>query len=101
MGGIDSPLGALLERGVVIPRPELTFIDTTVDPARIEPGAELLPGSRIEGARTLVGRGSRIGTAGPAVMRNCAVGRGVELGSGVFEDCVFLDGASFGPGAHA
>jgi UDP-N-acetylglucosamine/UDP-N-acetylgalactosamine diphosphorylase len=49
----------------------------------------------------LIGRGARIGTAGPAVVRNCAVGRGVDLGSGFFEDSVFLDGAVFGPGGQA
>jgi hypothetical protein len=101
MAGLDPPVARLLERGVVIPRPELVVIDPAVDPTRIEAAAEILPGSRVEGSRTLVGRGSRIGTAGPAVLRNCAVGRGVDLGSGVFEDCVFLDGSSFGPGAQA
>lgn len=74
--------------------------DALLDPARFEAGAVLHPGARVEGPRTLVGRGARIGTAGPAVVRNCAVGRGVELGSGVFEDAVFFDGASAGPSCH-
>jgi UDP-N-acetylglucosamine/UDP-N-acetylgalactosamine diphosphorylase len=96
-----DPVPLLLERGVVVPRPDLVYIDPAVDPGRIEPGAVLLPGARIEGARTLVGRGSRIGTGGPALVRDCALGRAVELASGSFEGSVFLDGASFGPGGQA
>src|SRR4029079_14705681 len=94
-------LAAFLDRGVVIPRPDLVVVDPEIDPARIEAGAEILPGARIEGARTLIGRGSRVGTGGPVVLRSCALGRGVDLASGTFEECVFFDGASFGTGAHA
>jgi UDP-N-acetylglucosamine/UDP-N-acetylgalactosamine diphosphorylase len=101
MGSSRDPVPVLVERGVVVPRPDLVHVDPAVDPGRIEPGATLLPGARIEGARTLIGRGSRIATAGPAVVRDCALGRSVELASGSFEGCVFLDGASFGPGGHA
>jgi acetyltransferase-like isoleucine patch superfamily enzyme len=106
-GAMGSPssggdaVRALVQRGVVVPRPDLVAIDPAVDPARIEPGAEIFPGARVEGKKTLIGRGSRLGTAGPVVVRDCALGRGVELASGAFEGCVFLDGSSFGPGAQA
>jgi hypothetical protein len=79
----------------------LVSIDHAVDPGRIEAGAEILPGARIEGPRTLIGRGSRIGSAGPAHVRNCAIGRDVDLASGTFDGAVFLDGSSFGPSAQA
>src|SRR5262245_56439379 len=96
-----APIEACMKRGVVIPRPDLVVFEPGVDPQRIEPGCEILPFARIEGPRTTIGRGSRVGTAGPVVLRNCALGRGVDLASGTFEDCVFFDGASFGPGGHA
>lgn len=91
----------LLRRGVVIPAPENTYVGPDVDPDRVEPGAVLLPFCRLEGPRTLVGRGARLGTGGPAFVRDCAVGRDAELSSGTFEDAVFLDGAVFGPSGHA
>jgi UDP-N-acetylglucosamine/UDP-N-acetylgalactosamine diphosphorylase len=101
MNAPSAPIDAVLKRGVLVPRPDLVALDPEVDPARIEAGAQILPGARIEGARTVIGRGSRIGTGGPVVLRNCALGRGVELASGAFEECVFFDGASYGPSAHA
>ena len=91
----------LVRRGVVVPRPDLVHIAPDVDPERIEPGAELLPFARLEGARTAVGRGAKIGSGGPVYLRDCAAGRNVDLASGTFEDAVFLDGAAFGPSGHA
>src|SRR5262245_3814230 len=101
VGTVGDPVPRLLEQGVLIPRPDLVSIDRSVDPGRIEAGAEILPGARIEGARTPIGRASRIGSAGPAHVRNCAIGRDVDLASGTFDGAVFLDGASFGPSAQA
>jgi hypothetical protein len=91
----------LLRRGVVLPAPELVHVAPDVDVRRIEPGAVLFPFARVEGARTLIGRGARIGSGGPATVKDCAVGRDADLASGTFEDAVFLDGASFGPAGHA
>ncbi len=91
----------LVRRGVVIPRPDLVHIASDVDPSRIESGAVLLPFVRLEGARSAVGRGAKIGSGGPVYLRDCAAGRNVDLASGTFEDAVFLDGAAFGPSGHA
>lgn len=91
----------LAARGVIVPRPDLVEVASDVDLSRIEPGVVLNPGTRLEGRGVWIGAEARLGTAGPAVVRGCAVGRGVELASGCFEDAVFLDGASFGPSGHA
>ena len=84
-----------------IPRPDLVSIDPAVDPARIEAGAEILPGRPDRGPRTLIGRGSRIGSAGPAYVRNCAIGRDVELASGTFEGASSSTGPLSDPSAQA
>jgi hypothetical protein len=92
---------ALLLRGVIAPYPETVVVADDVDPTRVEPGAILHPFTRLEGARTLIGRGARIGSGGPTYVRDCAIGRNVDLASGTFEDSVFFDGAAFGPSGHA
>ncbi|HYC77476.1 MAG TPA: UDP-N-acetylglucosamine pyrophosphorylase [Planctomycetota bacterium] len=97
----ESVLAALARRGVVFPAPELVFAAPDVDPSRFEAGAVVHPGARLYGPRTAVGRGAQIGSAGPISVRNCAIGRDVDLASGTFEDAVFLDGAAFGPSGHA
>jgi bifunctional UDP-N-acetylglucosamine pyrophosphorylase / glucosamine-1-phosphate N-acetyltransferase len=96
-----SVIADLLRRGVVFPAPELVHVAPDVDPRRIEAGAVLFPFARVEGARTLIGRGARVGSAGPATVKDCAVGRDADLASGTFEEAVFLDGAAFGPAGHA
>ncbi|MAG56309.1 MAG: UDP-N-acetylglucosamine pyrophosphorylase [Planctomycetes bacterium] len=96
----DDLTSALLDRGVLIPEPTQVSIAADVDPGRIESGALLLPGARLEGASTLIRTGAKIGKGGACVVRDCAIGRDVELSSGSFEDAVFLAGASFGPSGH-
>ena len=91
----------LISRGVEIPHPGSVFIGGDVDPDRIEAGAVLYPGCRLEGARTLVLSGARLGARGPVLVKDCGVGRGVVLASGAFEGAVLLDGVSFGHQGHA
>jgi UDP-N-acetylglucosamine/UDP-N-acetylgalactosamine diphosphorylase len=88
-------------RGVEIPVPGQVWVADDVDLSAIEAGCVLLPGTRLEGAGTRIGRGARVGVSGPAALRDAGVGRGVELGSGVFEGVVLMEGARFGPSAHA
>lgn len=90
----------LLESGVVVPDPASVVIGPEVKAGRIAPGAVLHPGTRLEGEHISIGAGSEIGHEGPAVVRNCRLGRKVTLGSGFFDGSVFLDGASMGGNAH-
>ena len=98
---MSDRIASLLARGVEIPEPSLVSIGAEVDPRRIEAGCKLFPGVRLEGAYTLIRSGARIGTLGPAMLRDTAVGNDVELGSGAFEGAVFLDGSTFGASGHA
>lgn len=91
----------LMSRGVIVPHPESVLIGEDVDPDRIESGAEIHPFARIHGRLTMIGRESRIGCDGPATVRDAAVGRNVTLASGTFENCVLLDGSSYGPSGYA
>ncbi len=91
----------LLDRGVVIPAPDQVFVDADVSVDAIAAGSVLHPGTRLEGARTFMAPGAEAGSAGPATVRNCVLGHGAKLGSGLFEGAVLFDGASFGPCCHA
>lgn len=90
----------LISHGVLIPSPDTVFIDADVVPERIASGVTIGPGSRLSGARTLLLSGARIGTEGPADVRDCALGAGVTLASGSFSDSVFFSRSSIGPSAH-
>jgi UDP-N-acetylglucosamine/UDP-N-acetylgalactosamine diphosphorylase len=90
----------LISRGVEIPHPGSVFIADDVDPERIEAGAVIHPGCRLEGARSLVLSGARLGTEGPVLVRDCGVGRGAVLASGAFVGAVLLDAVCFGHQAH-
>ncbi len=82
---------ALIDKGVVIHSPAATLV-AELDPARIEPGVEIFPGSTVLGPRTLLRAGTRIGRAGGGWFENLAAGRGVDLFGGYYQDCVLLDG---------
>jgi UDP-N-acetylglucosamine/UDP-N-acetylgalactosamine diphosphorylase len=94
-------LDRIRARGVEVPHPCAVTIAPDVNPENIEAGAVLLPGTRLEGGRTVIRAGARVASGGPTLVRNCGLGRGVTLVSGTFEDAVFLDGASFGPSGYA
>ncbi|MBI5843942.1 MAG: protein GlmU [Deltaproteobacteria bacterium] len=95
-----SIIETLQGRGVVFPDPGAVYVAPEVDPMRILPGAVLHPSSRITGKRTLIMEGAEIGSEGPAVVHDCAVGPGARLKGGSFSGSVFLSGASVGPAAH-
>jgi len=96
----DSTIGALLERGVILPHPASVFVDGDVDSSRIAPGVVLHPGTRLSGEKLSIGPGCVIGGETPATVVNCALGHDVALKGGFFEDSVFLDESVCGSGAH-
>ena len=97
---LKDRISVLLDKGVVIHRPETVFIDSEVDLERIRPGSVIHPGCRIHGETTLILPGAEIGREAPAAVENCRVGPGASLKGGFFKGAVFLKGASMGSGAH-
>lgn len=95
-----SPVRKLLAKGVHIPAPDQIFIAEEVMLDRIAPGVVLHPGARIYGANTFLGENTILGEEGPLVLRNVLTGKNVRLKGGSFQDAVFLEGASAGPGSH-
>ncbi|MFW5908250.1 MAG: protein GlmU [Desulfosalsimonas sp.] len=90
----------LISKGVVIFNPDSVEISPEVNPARIEQGAIIHPGSRIRGAETLICRGAEIGKQAPATVENCLAGPEVSLKGGYFNGSVFLKKSSVGSCAH-
>lgn len=90
----------LLDRGVVMPAPETVFLDESIRPERVAPGAVIHPGCRLSGSRTAVGPGCVLGEEGPLVLEDGVLERNVSLKGGYVAGSVFLDGASMGSAAH-
>jgi len=92
---------ALQDRGVRVVDPCQTFVDSNVDPARIDSSAVLHPGTRLHGASLSLGPRAEVGTEGPATLRDCAFGADTSIASGFAHGAVLLEGASLGANAHA
>src|SRR5579883_14617 len=81
----------LAAAGVMVWSPERVYIGPEVNLEFISPGAELI-NAIVRGASTRIGARSRIGTSGIAVLSECQVGEGVELGAGSYDGATMLDG---------
>lgn len=91
----------LMNKGVRIPNPLSLDITHDVDIDRISgQGVILAPGCRIQGSGTVISSGCHLGAEGPVTVVDCTLGPNVELKGGSFKGSAFLEGASFGPGAH-
>ncbi|MFT7616555.1 MAG: hypothetical protein ACI97A_000179 [Planctomycetota bacterium] len=90
----------LVERGLILPAPGAVYVNKDVVLERLAPGAVLYPGAQVSGSATTLAPGSKVGTEGPAQIRNVALGRGASIASGTAENCCLLDGASLGPNSH-
>ncbi|MCX7006090.1 MAG: UDP-N-acetylglucosamine pyrophosphorylase, partial [Kiritimatiellaeota bacterium] len=91
---------AMLERGVVIHRPEAVEIAPEVRPERLAVGVVLHTGCKLAGAATSIGPDCVLGAEAPMTVVNCQLGRGAALKGGYAEGATFLDGANVGSGAH-
>ncbi len=98
---LDQRLHEFVAQGVEIVDPRQTFIGPAVRPERVRPGAILHPGTRLIGARTLIGEEAQVGTEGPATIVDGVLGPGARVASGYVEGAVLLDRASLGFAAHA
>jgi UDP-N-acetylglucosamine/UDP-N-acetylgalactosamine diphosphorylase len=91
----------LIEKGVRIDCPDSIQIGEEVEVDHISgDGVVLYAGSKIFGHSTVISRHVKIGLEGPATVKDCQVGAGVELKGGFFEKAVFLEKARAGLGAH-
>ncbi len=99
-GNLQKKLEVLQTKEVIIVDPRQTYLDGLVDLDRICQGAVLYPGTRLLGARTFVAPGAKVGTEGPAVLRNVVVGEDAEVASGYLEESVLLRAARVGASAH-
>jgi bifunctional UDP-N-acetylglucosamine pyrophosphorylase/glucosamine-1-phosphate N-acetyltransferase len=91
----------LAEKGVEIPNPAAVEIGEEVDPERVSPkGVVIHPGCRISGETTLIMAGVHLGEEAPATVRDCQLGKGVELKGGFFRNSVFLEKANLGSGSQ-
>ena len=98
--GPAARVEALHARGVRMLDPAQVFVDEDVDPARIDPGATLYPGTRLHGRRTFLSAGAAVGIEGPATLVDCVFGEGASIASGYAKGAVLLRGAKLGANAH-
>ena len=82
----------LQSRGVDVWGPERVYIDADVNLDNIEPGVSIQQAT-LRGPDLGIGRGTRIGARGHALIENCQIGRNVELGAGSYQGATILDEA--------
>ena len=92
---------ALIEKGVKIPNPSSVEIGEGVDINLISSkDVTIHSGCKIFGKKTLIMPGVKLGGRSPVTIKNCQLGRNVELKGGYFEGSTFLDSANMGDGAE-
>jgi len=98
---LPKKIAALIEKGVSIPCPSAVWVGDEVPEERIHgKGTVLFPGTRLAGAKTLIGPGVKLGSESPVTVVDCRLGPGVELKGGSYERSVFLPRSSMGSGAQ-
>ncbi|KKN50210.1 hypothetical protein LCGC14_0635060 [marine sediment metagenome] len=97
----NSIITALIEKGVKIPNPSSIEIGEEVDINLISSeDVTIHSGCKIFGEKTLIMSGVKLGIRSPVTIKNCQLGRNVELRGGYFEESTFLDSANMGDGAE-
>lgn len=96
-----SLITALIEKGVKIPNPLSVEIGEDVDINLISSeDVTIHSGCKIFGKKTLIMLGVKLGSRSPVTIKNCQLGKNVELKGGNFEESTFLDSANMGDGAE-
>ncbi len=97
----NTLVSALIEKGVKIPNPSSVEIDEGVDINLISSEDVIIhSGCKIFGNKTIIMPGVKLGRRSPVTIKNCQLGRNVELKGGYFEESTFLDSANMGDGAE-
>jgi UDP-N-acetylglucosamine/UDP-N-acetylgalactosamine diphosphorylase len=96
-----SLIRVLIEKGVKIPNPSSVEIGEDVNINLISSNdVTIHSGCKIFGKKTLVMQGVELGNRSPVTIKNCQLGRNVELKGGYFEESTFLDSVNMGDGAE-
>jgi len=97
----NSLITALIEKGVKIPNPFSVEISEEVNINLISSeDVTIHSGCKIFGKKTLIMPGVKLGSRSPVTIKNCQLGKNVELKGGYFEGSTFLDSANMGDGAE-
>ena len=97
----NSLITALIAKGVHIPNPSSVEIREDVNINLISSeDVTIYSGCKISGEKTLIMPGVKLGSRSPVTVKNCQLGRNVELKGGYFEGSTFLDSVNFGDGAE-
>ncbi len=92
---------ALLDKGVVIPTSLSVEIGDEVNIDHISGDNVVIhSGCKIFGKDTVISSGVNLGARSPVTIKNCQLGKNVELKGGYFECSTFLDSANMGDGAE-
>ena len=101
MNDINSLVATLIEKGVKIPNPSSVEIGEDVDINLISSEDVVISsGCKIFGKKTLIMSGAKLGSRSPVTIKNCQLGKNVELKGGYFEESTFLDSVNMGDGAE-
>ncbi|MHA2007805.1 MAG: UDP-N-acetylglucosamine pyrophosphorylase, partial [Promethearchaeota archaeon] len=97
----NSLVAALIEKGVKIPTPSSVEIGEDININLISAeDVTIHSGCKIFGNKTLIMSGVTLGSRSPVTIKNCQLGRNVELKGGYFEGSTFLDSVNMGDGAE-
>ncbi len=97
----NSLINALIEKGVKIPNPSSVEIGEEVNINLISSeDVTIYTGCKIFGNKTIIMSGVKLGCRSPVTIKNCQLGRNVELRGGYFEGSTFLKGSTFQDGAE-
>jgi UDP-N-acetylglucosamine/UDP-N-acetylgalactosamine diphosphorylase len=97
----NSLINSLIKKGVKIPNPSSVEIGEEVNINLISAeDVTIHTGCKIFGKKTLIMQGVKLGSRSPVTIKNCQLGRNVELKGGYFEGSTFLDSANMGDGAE-
>ena len=96
-----SLITALIEKGVKIPNPSSVEIGEELNINLISSeDVTIHSGCKLFGKKTLIMSGVKLGSRAPVTIKNCQLGKNVELKGGYFEGSTFLDSANMGDGAE-
>lgn len=89
--GNRSRIQLLRRRGVDVWGPERVYVGDEVRLDAIRPGA-VIRHAKLSGTSLSIAAGAVIGTTGHADVRDCQIGRNVELGAGLYHEATLLEG---------
>jgi len=98
---VNRVIETLIRKGVRMPNPRAVEVGPEVHPDQISArNVTIHTGCKLYGEQTWILDDVTLGKEAPATVINCQVGPQVQLWGGFFENATFLEGASFGSGAH-